>query len=385
MAQILQNSEISLDEVALNELKKQKKSILAFSHGVDSTALFYLLVAQNIEFDLALVNYNTRKNSTIEAQSAIELAQKFGKKIYIKSVKFGEKKSDFERDAREIRYEFFAQICAKFGYENVIFAHQLNDLFEWFLMRFSRGAGLCNLIGMSAVQRCERAVNFKDEIVFDDEKCGDIASCDATSFTKFDTNIIKQNSNSVTFTAIRPLLNVSKNALREFLNARNLRYFEDESNTDTRFERNFFRLNFSDEFIGRFSAGVARSFGILQREKEQILGEFAFENGEFFVIKKLVGWENLCDKAVKKMGVILSTKEREKLGTDCVLCGKICLSHYQNANAHEFIFIHFREDVVMQKKFKELFRKLRVPKFARTYLFVHKEILEKLQILEILK
>ena len=85
------------------------------------------------------------------------------------------------------------------------------------------------------------------------------------------------------------------------------------------------------------------------------------------------------------MGVILSAKEREKLGTDCVLCGKICLSHYQNANAHEFIFIHFREDVVMQKKFKELFRKLRVPKFTRTYLFVHKEILEKLQILGILK
>ena len=220
MAQILQNSEISLDEVALNELKKQKKSILAFSHGVDSTALFYLLVAQNIEFDLALVNYNTRKNSTIEAQSAIELAQKFGKKIYTKSVKFGEKKSDFERDAREIRYKFFAQICTKFGYENVIFAHQLNDLFEWFLMRFSRGAGLCNLIGMSAVQRCESVIKFKDE------KCGDIASCDATSFAKFDTNIIKQNSNLVTFTAIRPLLNVSKNALREFLNARNLRYFE---------------------------------------------------------------------------------------------------------------------------------------------------------------
>lgn len=379
MAQILQNREISLDEVALNELKKQKKSILAFSHGVDSTALFYLLVAQNIEFDLALVNYNTRKNSTIEAQSAIELAQKFGKKIYIKSVKFGEKKSDFERDAREIRYKFFAQICTKFGYENVIFAHQLNDLFEWFLMRFSRGAGLCNLIGMSAVQRCESVIKFKDE------KCGDIASCDATSFAKFDTNIIKQNSNLVTFTAIRPLLNVSKNALREFLNARNLRYFEDESNTDTRFERNFFRLNFSDEFVGRFSAGVARSFDILQREKEQILGEFAFENGEFFVIKKLVGWENLCDKAVKKLGVILSTKEREKLSADCVLCGKICLSHYQNANAHEFIFIHLRKDAVMPKKIKELFRKLRVPKFARTYLFVHKEILEKLQILGILK
>lgn len=379
MAQILQNSEISLDEVALNELKKQKKSILAFSHGVDSTALFYLLVAQNIEFDLALVNYNTRKNSTIEAQSAIELAQKFGKKIYIKSVKFGEKKSDFERDAREIRYEFFAQICTNFGYENVIFAHQLNDLFEWFLMRFSRGVGLCNLIGMSAVQRCERVIKFKDE------KCGDIASCDATSFAKFDTNIIKQNSNLVTFTAIRPLLNVSKNALREFLNARNLCYFEDESNTDTRFERNFFRLNFSDEFVGRFSAGVARSFDILQREKEQILGEFAFENGEFFVIKKLVGWENLCDKAVKKLGVILSTKEREKLSADCVLCGKICLSHYQNANAHEFIFIHLRKDAVMPKKIKELFRKLRVPKFARTYLFAHKEILEKLQILGILK
>ena len=39
---------------------KNQKNLLAFSAGVDSTALFFLLLEQNIPFDIAIVNYNIR-------------------------------------------------------------------------------------------------------------------------------------------------------------------------------------------------------------------------------------------------------------------------------------------------------------------------------------
>ena len=39
---------------------KNSKNLLAFSGGVDSTALFFLLLKENISFDIAIVNYNVR-------------------------------------------------------------------------------------------------------------------------------------------------------------------------------------------------------------------------------------------------------------------------------------------------------------------------------------
>ena len=149
-----------LNQNALN-LLKDKSSILAFSHGVDSTALFHLLANQNIDFDLAFVNYNTRKESILEENEAINLAKKFNKKIFVKKVNLNlEKSSNFEKIARDLRYEFFDEIFSKFDYRFLITAHNLNDLFEWFLMRISKGAGLCNALGMSI---CDKKENLNRE------------------------------------------------------------------------------------------------------------------------------------------------------------------------------------------------------------------------------
>ncbi|MCG4100795.1 ATP-binding protein, partial [Campylobacter jejuni] len=44
-------------------LLKKGKNLLAFSYGSDSSALFYLLMQEKIDFDLVMINYKTRKNS----------------------------------------------------------------------------------------------------------------------------------------------------------------------------------------------------------------------------------------------------------------------------------------------------------------------------------
>ena len=109
---------------------KSGRNLLAFSHGVDSTALFYLLDEAGVKFDLAIVDYNVRAQSKDEIASAQDLAAKFNKQIYVKSVQLSE--SNFEHEARAARYEFFAEICRERGYENLILAHQFDDKFEWF-------------------------------------------------------------------------------------------------------------------------------------------------------------------------------------------------------------------------------------------------------------
>jgi len=58
------------------------KNLLAFSGGVDSSALFFLLLEKKIDFDIAIVNYRTRKQSDTEESYAKELADRHGKKCY---------------------------------------------------------------------------------------------------------------------------------------------------------------------------------------------------------------------------------------------------------------------------------------------------------------
>ena len=85
------------------------KNLLAFSAGIDSTALFFILLENNIEFDIAIVNYNLREQSKIEVQYAKDLAKKYNKKCFIKDVK-SENISNFEKEARDIRYKFFNEL-----------------------------------------------------------------------------------------------------------------------------------------------------------------------------------------------------------------------------------------------------------------------------------
>ncbi|MCR4942824.1 MAG: 7-cyano-7-deazaguanine synthase, partial [Campylobacter sp.] len=111
---------IVLPKICLEKLTSSK-NLLAFSHGTDSTALFYILQANNIKFDIVMMDYNLRAQSKDEVAAATKLAKKFNKEIYLKSVFLNH--SNFEANARQARYEFFAEICQKYGYENLILAH----------------------------------------------------------------------------------------------------------------------------------------------------------------------------------------------------------------------------------------------------------------------
>ena len=301
-------------------------NLLAFSHGIDSTALFYILQEAGVKFDLAIVNHNVREQSKFEVESAKELASKFGKKIYIKSVNLG--KSNFEKNAREARYEFFGEICQKYGYKNLILAHQFDDKFEWFWMQLGKGAGLKELFSMSELERREH------------------------------------------FWLVRPLLNLRKKELQNYLDERGLRYFVDETNLEGKLKRSFVRLNFSEPFLDEYFSGVKKSFEFLETDRQILLPNITKMDDEIFIIKNDSNVVRGVDMAAKELNVLLSKAQKDELSanlakqTSVVLSGKIAVGY-----ANEFVLVTPFCKAVMSKKFKEKARILKLPAINRGYLF----------------
>ncbi|WP_299086018.1 tRNA lysidine(34) synthetase TilS [uncultured Campylobacter sp.] len=307
-------------------LLRTGKNLLAFSHGVDSTALFYLLDEAGVKFDLTIVDYNVRAQSKDEVASARQLALKFNKQIYVKSVRLGA--SNFEHEARAARYEFFADICREHGYENLILAHQFDDKFEWFLMQLGRGAGLSELLGMQEIEARE------DYVI------------------------------------ARPLLGVRKCELEQFLCERNLKYFTDETNLTDLFKRGFVRAKFSEPFLNEYFSGVKKSFEFLETDALNLTPEISNPAPKIYLVKRGANEIRGVGLACKRLELVLSSAQRNECarclesGADCVLGGKVAVGAGAN-----FIFVTPYVKPAMDKKFKEACRTLKIPPINRGFLF----------------
>ncbi|MFY4802812.1 tRNA lysidine(34) synthetase TilS [Aliarcobacter butzleri] len=310
---------------------KESKNLLAFSAGVDSSALFFLLLKQNIPFDIAIVNYNVRVQSKDEVNYAKNLALKYNKQIYIKDIKL-ESTSNFEKTARDIRYKFFEEIIDENSYETLITAHQLNDKLEWFLMQFTKGAGLVELIGFNEFEQKE---NYK---------------------------------------VYKPLLEITKEELKNFLKQENIKYFIDNSNFDEKYKRNYFRHNFSDKLLNDYSNGIKKSFKYLQDDINSLNIEItpikAFDELEIY---KNQNDNNLniriIDNSLKKRGFLLSSGQREEI----LKQKEITISHKINISIKEdLIWICPNVSSIMDKKFKETCRINKIPKNVRNYIYYKK-------------
>ena len=316
---------------------RNQKNLLAFSAGVDSSALFFLLLEQSIPFDIAIVNYNLRVQSKDEVFYAKNLASKYKKNIFLKETKI-ENISNFEKNARDIRYKFFDEIILENSYENLITAHQLNDKLEWFMMQLSKGAGLVELIGFNEFEQKENHKIYK------------------------------------------PLLNITKEELENYLKINNHKYFVDQSNFDEKYKRNYFRHTFSNKFLENFSSGVKKSFEYLQID----LDSLNIQNIRIKKIKELEIFLNqnddnlnirTIDLSLKKRGFLLTSAQRNEIlkQKEITISHKINISIQQN---HIWIAPICSEFI--EKKYKELYRINKIPKNIRTYIFREKIELEEL-------
>ena len=304
---------------------RKSKNLLAFSGGVDSTALFFKLLEQNIKFDIAIVDYGLRKQSKDEVAYAQKLCKLYNKKCFLKEFPSDLKFS--EKVARDFRYEFFEHIIMYENYKNLLTAHQLNDKFEWFLMQLGRGAGLAELIGM------------------------------------------QEKEDRDNYNLIRPLLGYTKKELQEYLDKKDIKYFIDKSNFDSKYKRNHIRASYSDEFLAEFGQGLKKSFEYLEKDKLSLLSNITMYIKDDLTI---FDWDEddnvairLIDKELKRRGVLISKGTRDEilLQREIIVSDKIAI-----AITNTQIWIAPKCEVVMTKEFKEKCRLNKIPNNMRSYI-----------------
>lgn len=174
--------------------------ILACSGGMDSVVLFHLLLAEEINFEVAHVNYHLRSDESDGDEYFVRsLCKKNGIPFHLHSLFLGEileeRKGNLQAIAREERYSFFQKLLADHP-ENVLYtAHHSDDQVETFFLRLGRKSGLKGLT-------CMRAVRGKIH---------------------------------------RPLLGYSQEILRQYARENSLTWREDSSNNNTKYLRNKWR------------------------------------------------------------------------------------------------------------------------------------------------
>jgi tRNA(Ile)-lysidine synthase len=311
-----------------------KKNLLAFSSGIDSSALFFLLIENKILFDIALVNYGTRVQSDREEEHAKRLAKQYN--LTCHTIKAPQFTSHFEENARKFRYDFFETLINEHHYDTLLTAHQLGDQLEWFLMRLTKGAGVSELIGLEPVTQKEH------------------------------------------YTLVRPLLRYSKEELLTYLKEKNHPYFEDESNCDEKYERNFFRKHFSEPLLAKYQEGIKRSFTYLYQDKGQLESEFEtlYTNQNLHIIKlhSLQSKTKAADLTLKKLGYLLSASQRQEIAKEnsLVIGGEWAIELQD-----DLLYIAPYLATEMPKVFKEECRLKKIPSKIRPYLFQNEKRIMK--------
>lgn len=316
-----------MSELLHLDLLKKGRILLAFSGGVDSTALFHLLLKHNILFDIAHVNYHTRDTSDSEEQSAMGLAQRHNLQCHTHSCRLGG--ANFEHRAREERYRFFGYLMKKYGYTYLLTAHQLNDRLEWLMMQMCRGSGLPEMLG------------------------------------------IRSHDTREGIEILRPLLEWDRESIEAYLHTHHIPHHIDESNMDERYTRNAFRHRYSAPMMRDYRDAIRRSFRYLEEDNETLIDPMVFTT-----IQKLSYAPNPknirslvvgIDTFFKNSGYLLSQHDKEALkgGGEHIIARHTVVSIESNYT----LIAPYESNVIMDKGFREECRKLKVGAKLRGYLY----------------
>lgn len=213
-----------------NALQKKERIALACSGGADSISL--LLVAKEFfESEKILVlhyNHCVRKNSDADEAFVKKTCKRFSLKFASEKRKAKLKKIS-EEELRKLRLAFFERVCAKEKISIMLQGHIKNDVAETMLMRLARAASLEGLCAPRPVSELNNLM------------------------------------------LARPLIDISKNELKDFLKQKKEKWREDESNAQNDFLRNKIRniiIPQMEKFLPErdFFSCLARSRKLLEED-----------------------------------------------------------------------------------------------------------------------
>lgn len=212
--------------------------VLGLSGGADSTALLDLLTrlsGYNIHLIAAHLNHNLRGvESDADEDFCRDLVSSYAIPFESRRVDVTKTAADsrmnLEDAGRRARIEFFDELRAKYDAAAVILAHHADDQAETVLMRLLRGSGMTGLSGMAY-----------------------------------------RNARGY----VRPLLDITRSEIEQYLLERGLRWREDSSNSETAYLRNRIRhqlLPRLEEYNPAIRSCLAATASILN-DDEALLNE----------------------------------------------------------------------------------------------------------------
>lgn len=215
---------------------RDERFVLAFSGGLDSTALLLLAlkIMKPARITAAHLNHGLRAE-------AAEADQRFAARISAeRGINFitaqedvaalaKERGKGLEEAARRARYAFLEEAAREAGAPYILTAHHADDQVETVLMNFIRGAGAGGLAGIHPRRPLGRV------------------------------------------TLLRPLLGHSREELKDFVVAEGQSWVEDASNQDARYRRNALRLDVIPRLKAlnpRLSEALSRAGAVLRSEED---------------------------------------------------------------------------------------------------------------------
>ena len=199
-------------------LEKGDRVLVCVSGGADSVALLDVLQRGGWECVVAHCNFHLRGEESnrdeafvremigerLKAKGEILWVKDFDTEAYAR-----EKGLSIEMAARELRYEWFAEVASETGCNAIAVAHHQNDQAETVLLNLKRGTGIRGLCGMRA---------------------------------KSHLGARSQEPGVKTIPIIRPLLCTTRDYIEHYLrDIRHMEWVDDSTNSDTSIQRNAIR------------------------------------------------------------------------------------------------------------------------------------------------
>ena len=187
-------------------ISRGDRVVVAVSGGPDSVCLLHLLLQISQELALKLfvahLNHMLREEAIEEENFVRELAEKYSLPFYSERIEVAKKLrkgETLEEGARRIRYDFLRRAGERFSANKIALGHNADDLVETILLNLIRGTGIRGLRGIPPVRK----------------------------------------EGSITF--IRPLIDIWREEITQYLEERDIPYMIDRSNLSLEFTRNKIR------------------------------------------------------------------------------------------------------------------------------------------------
>ena len=346
---------------ACEEMKGKSNISIAFSGGIDSVVLTHLYLRNQEKLQLPaplLVHVQHHKNN--QSRSMAEwchlFAERTNTKIVCSPAPTSQLKS--EHSMRQYRYHQFEQLCPE---TTLLLAHHNDDQCETNLFQLIRGSGLRGLCGIQQTRQ--------------------------------------QNS----ITLYRPLLQSSKALIKAWAAHFELDYFDDPSNQQIHYSRNYIRhviVPTIEEHFPNYQQGLAQSLSQIQSAHAYIESQLSaslstqqyghwlvvpIEHGEWFCQALIQSW--LPDITLSQSQIItLYTKATQSAHNQHIIAGKhfyfykgmifrsshaIATPHIQLDDTQLSVHTNLRHSQSFtirpygKKTLKKIFQELQIPQWIR--------------------